>query len=44
MVVGEEIVDGGVVPDILKQDVKSLQKLDTNIVIACFLVHELQEE
>ena len=44
VVVGEEIVDACVVPDVLKQDVESLEQLNTNIVVPCFLIHELQEE
>ena len=44
MVVGEEIVDGGLIPDVFKQDVEGLEKLNTHIIIPSFLVHELQEE
>ena len=39
VVVGEEIVDAGVVLDVLEEDVQSLKQLDTNIVVASLLVH-----
>ena len=44
VVVGEEIVDARLVPDVLKQDVQGLQQLDADIVVADLLVHDLQEE
>ena len=44
MVVGEEIVDARLVPDVLEQDVQGLQQLDTDVVVADLLVHDLQEE
>ena len=44
MVVGEEIVDARLVPDVLKQDVQGLQQLDADVVVADLLVHDLQEE
>ena len=44
MVVRKEVIDGGLIPDIFKQDVESLEKLDTHIVVPCLLVHELQEK
>ena len=44
VVVGEEIVDARLVPDVLEQDVQGLQQLDTDVVVADLLVHDLQEE
>ena len=44
MVVGEEIVDAGLVPDVLEEDVEGLEELDTDVVIADLLVHDLEEE
>ena len=44
MVVGEEVVDAGLVPDVLKEDIEGLEELDTDVVIADFLVHDLEEE
>ena len=44
VVVGEEIVDAGVVLDVLEEDVQSLKQLDTDIVVASLLIHKLQEE
>ena len=44
VVVGEEIVDARLVPDVLKQDVQGLQQLDADVVVADLLVHDLQEE
>ena len=44
MVIGEEIVDARLVPDVLEQDVQGLQQLDTDVVVADLLIHDLQEE
>ena len=44
VVVGEEIVDARLVPDVLKQDVQGLKQLDADVVVADLLVHDLQEE
>ena len=44
MIVGKEIVDAGLVPDVLEQNVEGLQQLDADIVVADLLVHDLQEE
>ena len=44
MVVGEEVVDAGLVLDVLKEDVEGLEELDADVVIADFLVHDLEEE
>ena len=44
VIVWEEIVDARLVPDILKQDVQRLEQLDTDVVVADLLVHDLQEE
>ena len=44
MIVREEIVDARLVPDVLKQDVQSLEQLNADIVVADLLVHDLQEE
>ena len=44
VVVGEEIVDAGVVLDVLEEDVQSLKQLDADIVVASLLIHKLQEE
>lgn len=44
VIVGEQVVDAGLVPDVLEKDVECLEKLDTDVVIADLLVHDLEEE
>ena len=44
MVVGEQVVDTRVVPDVLEEDVQGLEQLDTHVIVPRFLIHELQEE
>ncbi len=43
VIVGQQIVDGRLVADILEQDVERLQQLDADIVIARLLVHDFQK-
>ena len=44
VIVGEQVVDAGVVPDVLEEDVQGLEELDADVVVASLLVHELEEE
>ena len=44
VIVWKEVVDAGLVPDVLKEDVQGLKQLDADVVVADLLVHDLQEE
>ena len=44
VVVGQQVVDARVVPDVLEEDVQGLQELDTHVIVPSLLIHELQEE
>ncbi len=43
VIVGQQIVDGRLVADILKQDVERLQQLNADVVISRLLVHDFQK-
>lgn len=44
VVVGKQIINARVIPDVLKENVQGLQELDAHVIVARLLIHELKEE
>jgi len=44
VVVAQQVIDAGVISNVFKENVESLEKLNTDVVVSSFLIHELKEE